>query len=111
MQLLQDTNPHDSPVLKEILNDIQIKEAECFQRVYKRFCWLHGLTFDLAKIDWQVLPNKPNLINYFYVGDVPKTKLKQHFLMSRDLVMVEGQELPVLEIKFNPALLDEKEIN
>lgn len=111
MNLLQDANPHDNPTLKELLNEIQLKEAECFERVYKRFCWLNGVRFDLAKIEPQTFDLKPNKIDYYYMGPVPKAKGIKHFLMSRDLIMVKGQELPTLEIKWNMNLIDETKEN
>jgi hypothetical protein len=68
---------------------------------------LNGVAYDISKIEVYTHPGRDNFGEYFYMGKVLKGPGTRHFLMSRDLTMVEGEELPVLNIIFNHDLLDE----
>lgn len=115
MELLKDTNPHENPTVKAFLNDVLITEQKAFDRVFTRFCLLNGLRFETALLNIETsypFPNQPNYGAYYYKGNTLYDKtIKSHFLMSRDLIMVEGQDLPVLDIKWNVELLDETKEN
>ena len=111
MELLTDTNPNESEFVKQFLNDVKVKEAECFDRVFTRFCLLNGVKIDIAKIDFESHPQRPNFTAYYYRGIIPKSNLQRHFLMSRDLIEKPGEYLPVLNITFNANLIDEKNEN
>lgn len=115
MEILQDTNPNESPIVKAFLNDVLIAEQKAFDRVFHRFCLLNGLRFETALLQIETtfpFPNQPNYGAYYYKGSTLKDKtVRSHFLMSRDLVIVEGQQLPSLEIKWNVDLLDETKEN
>lgn len=99
MEVIQEDNPHE-----ELLNQISLKEAERFERIFNRFCWLKGVAIDIAMVETVEPPDKPNYWEYWYIS----AKLKG-FLMSRELKVVDGA--PILEVKFNPILLDESKIN
>lgn len=108
MQLLKDENPADNPLVQKFLKDVLLKEEEAFNRIFTRFCLLNGVRFDLAKINTVTRgPVAPNLVEYYYIGKIPKGTGEIHFLMSRNLAMVPGEDLPVLNITFNADLLDE----
>lgn len=115
MELLKDENPADIPAVKAFLNDVLKKEQQAFDRVLIRFCLLNGLRPENAILSVETskpYPVKPNYGEYYYLGNTLNDKtVKRHFLMSRDLVMVEGNDLPTLEIKWNVNLLDETKEN
>lgn len=111
MELLTDTNPNESETIKAFLADVQIKEAQCFDRIFLRFALLNGIKQDIIKIDFDDNPQRPNYVGYYYNGTIPKSTHQRHFLMSRDLIMKQGEELPVLNIVFNASLIDETQEN
>lgn len=111
MELLQDTNPIDNPAVRAFLNDVLTAEQKAFDRVFTRFCLLNGLKFEIAfmKIETSYpYPQKPNYGEYYFLGNTLNDKtVKRHFLMSRDLVLADGESIPSLIIKWNDDLLDE----
>jgi hypothetical protein len=111
MDVLKDESAADNPAVKAFLNDVLIAEQKAFDRVFTRFCLLNGLKFETAFMSIEttyINPHRPNYGEYHFKGNTLNDKtVRRHFLMSRDLVMVEGQELPTLEIKWNVNLLDE----
>ncbi len=111
MELLTDTNPNESDFTRAFLADVQVQEAKCFDRIFLRFCLLNGLKQDISKIDFEDNPQRPNFIGYYYNGTIPKSNHQRHFLMSRDLIIKPGEELPVLNIVFNRSLIDETKEN
>lgn len=115
MELLTDTNPNETPAVKAFLNDVLIAEQKAFDRVFTRFCLVNGLRFENALLNIETtfpFPEQPNYGAYYYKGNTLNDKtVKRHFLMSRDLIMIEGKELPTLEIKWNVNLIDESKEN
>lgn len=111
MELLKDDNPAENPAVKKFLNDVLLAEQKAFDRVFTRFCILNGLKFETAFLNIETAytnPEKPNYGEYHYKGNTLNDKtVKRHFLMSRDLILVPGNELPTLEVKWNFDLLDE----
>lgn len=112
MHVLKDEDPKANPQVKAFLDDVLKKEEEAFNRIFSRFCILNAVKFDVSKVETtRRYPEKPNYGEYYYIGYVLGNPASKHFLMSRDLVMVEGQELPVLNVTFNKNLLDESKEN
>lgn len=108
MELLKDEDPLETEAVKQFLKGVLVKEEEAFNRIYTRSCLMNGVVFDLSKIHTTPkYEERPNYGEYYYLGPVLKGTGTKHFLMSRDIVMVDGEELPVLNIVFNADLLDE----
>lgn len=107
MELLKDENPAENPEIRAFLNDVKIKEAEAFNRIFLRFCLMNGIPQDISKIETREFAGRPNYWEYYFLGKIPKHSGQLHFLMSRELKMVEGEFLPVLRIAFNKDLIDE----
>lgn len=110
-ELLTDTDPQENEFVEAFLADVAVQEAKCFDRIFLRFCLLNGVKQDIGKIDFDKTPLRPNFIGYYYNGPIPKSTHQRHFLMSRDLIIKDGEDLPVLNITFNRSLIDEENEN
>lgn len=110
MEVLKDEDPKNNPEIKALVQQIALKEAEAFDRIFKRFCWLHGLAVNIANVDYNIPDhvNRPNFWEYYYIGPVRKSTDRRHFLMSREVKFVDGK--PTLEIIFNQTLLKEEDV-
>lgn len=76
------------------------KEEEVLNAALTRFCIAKGGKIDISRVDFRTWDHRPNYIEYYYMGLVRNSKENKHILMSRELKIVQGQELPVLEILF-----------
>lgn len=97
-----DENSENNPAIKEFLKWVAVTEEEVLYKTLTRFCIYRAAKIDISKIDFRVFEaqGKPNYCEYYYMGKVRGTDETKHLLMSRDLKVIPGQQLPVLEILF-----------
>jgi len=93
--LQQDIDPSEA-----FLKMVALKEEEVLRATLTRFCLMKGGKISIDRVDFRTWDNRPNYIEYYYIGLVRGSTDQKHILMSRELKIVPGQELPVLEILF-----------
>jgi hypothetical protein len=95
-------NNENNPIIKEFLKWVACKEEEVLHQTLMRFCLYRAAKVDIGRVDFRVFESqgKPNYCEYYYMGKVRGVDGSKHLLMSRDLKVIPGNEVPVLEILF-----------
>lgn len=95
-------NEENNPVIEAFLKWIAMKEEDVLHKTLIRFCLYKRGKIDIARVDFRTFEfeGKPNYVEYYYMGKVFGSDERKHILMSRNLKIIPGQQLPVLEILF-----------